>query len=139
MAALTQNITVARRGAARAESFGYPVAPGEKIFSGGLFGVNSSGQAVRIQTSGMAAFVGMALNGYDNSASSSASTVLVVGSNDVHPLTVPSATAANINAPVYATNDGTLTLTQPGSGFEGIVGYLVGIENGQTYVKVQGH
>lgn len=137
--ALTQNITVSRRGPVRSDAFGYPVAPGEVIYTGGLFGVNASGQAVRIQTAGIVAFAGIALNGVNNVSSSSASGTQAVGSTDTFALNVPGATPANINAKVYATDDGTLTLTAPTSGFEGMVGFLVGIDNGQTYVKVQGH
>jgi hypothetical protein len=136
--ALTQNITVARRGPQRGIAFGYPVAPGEVIYTGGLFGVNSSGQAVRIQTAGIVAFVGLATVGVSNIGSSSASADFAVGAFDDFALTVPSATFANINAPVYATDDGTLTLTAPTTGFTGKVGYLAGIENGQTYVRIQG-
>jgi hypothetical protein len=136
--ALTGNITVRRRGPARGAAFGYPVAPGEKIYAGGLVCVNSSGQMVRPQTSGAVAFVGLAQAGYDNSASASAGPT-IVAANDEYALTVPSATPSNINAKVYATDDGTLTLTAPGSGFAGVVGYLIGIDNGQTYVEVKGH
>jgi hypothetical protein len=136
--ALTGNITVARRGPARGNAFGYPVAPGETIYAGGLVGVNSSGQAVRIQTSGIVAFVGLAMNGVNNVGNASAGAT-VTAANDTFALTVPSATDANVNAKVYATDDGTLTLTQPGSGFTGIIGYLVGIDNGQTYVEVKGY
>jgi hypothetical protein len=137
--ALTQNITVSRRGPARGDAFGYPVAPNEVIYAGGLFGLNASGQAVRIQTAGIVSFVGMALNGVNNLGNANPSATAVVGSNDTFALTVPAATPASINAKVYATDDGTLTLAVPGSGFEGIIGYVAGIDNGQTYVKVQGH
>jgi hypothetical protein len=136
--ALNSNIAPARRGPARGDAFGYPIAPGEKIFTGGLTCLNSSGQAVRPQTSGAAVFAGLASNGYDNSAASVAGPNIVAGAG-TYALTVPGATAANINAAVYATDDNTLTLTAPTSGFEGKVGYLAGIDNGQTYVALSGH
>ena len=136
--ALTSNIAPARRGPARGDAFGYPIAPGETIFTGGLIGVNSSGQAVRLQTSGIVAFAGIASNGYNN-AGASAAGPNIVASAGTYALTVPGATPANINAPVYATDDATLTLAAPGSGFAGKVGYLAGIDNGQTYVSISGH
>ena len=139
--ALTQNITVARRGPPKSNTYGKPVAPGEVIYAGSLFGVNAANQAVRIQTGGIVAFMGMALNGINNVGQSGASQQDVISSNDTYALTVPGAVPANINAKVYATDDGTLTLTAPGSGFAGVVGYLEDVDavTGQTFVKVQGH
>jgi hypothetical protein len=136
--ALAKNIAVSRRGPRRGDSFVYPAAPNEVIYTGGLFGVNAAGQAVRIQTSGIVAFVGIADNGVNNVGNAAAGPN-VVGLNDTYALTVPGATFANINQPVYATDDNTLTLTAPSTGFEGKIGWLVGIENGQTYVEVKGH
>jgi hypothetical protein len=136
--ALVQNITLARRGPPRGSAFGYPVAPGEKIYTGGVCCINSSGQLVRPQTAGAVTCVGIAQSGYDNTASASPGPVIVTAF-DTFALTVPSATPSNINAKVYATDDGTLTLTLPGSGFTGMVGYLAGIDNAQTYVDVKGH
>jgi hypothetical protein len=136
--ALTASLIVTRRGPRKGSAFGYPVAPGEKIFSGGLVCVNAAGQLVRLQTAGAVAFVGMAQSAYDNSGSAAAGPI-VVAANDSFALAVPSATPSNINAKVYATDDATLTLTAPTSGFEGVVGYLEGIDNGQTYVALAGH
>jgi hypothetical protein len=136
--ALTSNANPVRRGPRRGDAFGYPVAPGEKIYAGGLVCVNASGQLVRLQTAGASKFVGIAQSGFDNSASASAGPT-IVAAFDTYCLTVTGATAANITAPVYATDDATLTLSVPGSGFEGIVGHLVGIDNGQTYVDVKGY
>jgi hypothetical protein len=136
--ALTANAKIDRRGNARGQSFGYPVAPGETIYSGSLCCVNSAGQLVRLQTAGGVAFVGMAMSYYSNVGNAAAGPN-VVCSNDEMALTVPAASFANINATVYATDDGTLQLTAPGSGFAGKVGNLIGIDNGQTYVKVQGN
>ena len=84
------------------------------------------------------AFIGIALNGVNN-VGNAAPGYNVTAAYDDFALTVPAATVANINAPVYATDDNTLTLAKPGSGFQGIVGYLAGIDNGQTYVQLQGH
>jgi hypothetical protein len=136
--ALTQNIAVSRRGPARGDAFGYPIAPGETIYTGGITCVNAAGQAVRPPTSGAVAFAGIATNGWNNSASSAAGPV-IVAAGGTWALNVPGATVSNLWAKVYATDDGTLTLTAPTSGFEGAIGYLAGIDNGQTYVALTGH
>ncbi len=136
--ALTSSTNPRRRGYAVGDTFGYPVAPSEVVYTGGLTGINAAGQAQRIQTAGTVAFIGIATKGVNNT------TVAAPGDNviatfDTYALTVPSATPANINAPVYASDDNTLTLTLPTTGFTGKVGYLAGIEGGQTYVKLEGH
>jgi hypothetical protein len=136
--ALTAPAKIDRRGNARGQSFVYPVAPGETIYTGSLCCVNAAGQLVRLQTAGGVAFVGMAMSGYSNVGNAAAGPGIAC-SNDEMALTVPAATFANINAPVYATDDATLSLAAPGSGFAGKVGVLIGIDNGQTYVKVQGN
>lgn len=133
--ALSSNSMPRKRGIPRGDAFGYPIAPGEVVYTGGLTCVNSSGQAQRVQTSGSVAFVGIATNNISNVGQSAAG-ANIVAAFDTFALTVPGATAANINAPVYATDDNTLTLTAPGSGFTAVIGYLVGIDNGQTYVKI---
>jgi hypothetical protein len=138
--AATSNAVPARRGNSRGPAFGYPIAPGEKIYSGTLICVNASGQAVRPQTSGALKFVGLAQNGYDNTAGTTPGPN-IVGALDDFAYPVPGATWANISAPVYCTDDNTLTLTQPTSGFEGQVGHLVGIEvtSGKTFVEFKGY
>ena len=136
MAALTQGITPARRGAPpNAGIFGGPVAPGETIWRGGIICWNASGQLQRLQTAGSVSFAGMASKDYNNSASAAAASVGMEALKGVFALTVPSATPANINASVYATDDATLTLT---ASTNMLVGTLAGIENGQTYVKLLG-
>lgn len=136
--ALTGNVSPARRGYSRGNSFGYPIAPGEKIFTGSLIGVNASGYAQRVQTAGTVAFIGIAEKGYDNSGSSAPGPT-IVAQNDCFRLVVPGAIFANIGAAVYATDDATLTLTAPTSGFEGVIGHLAGIENGATWVALNNH
>jgi hypothetical protein len=134
--ALTAGITPARRGAPpTAGTFGGSVAIGEKIFRGGLISWNAAGTLQRLQTSGSVAFAGLASKDYDNTAGTAAASVGVEALKGIYGLTVPSAVFANINASVYATDDGTLTLS---SSSATLVGTLVGIENGQTYVKLLG-
>jgi len=137
--ALTANAKPDRRGPARGASFGYPVAPGEVVYIGSLCCVNAAGQLQRLQTAGGVAFVGVATSYYNNVGNAAAGTVNVVCANDEFAMAVPGAVMASINAPVYATDDNTLQLAVPGSGFVGKVGNIIGIENGVTYVKVQGY
>lgn len=136
--AATQNTSPARRGNSRGPAFGYPIAPGEKIFAGGLICVNAAGQSQRLQTAGSIAFIGVAQSGYDNT-NSAAPGPNIVGAFDEFQYVVPAATPSNIQAPVYATDDNTLTLTAPTIGFEKVVGYLIGIDSGKTYVGFSGH
>lgn len=136
--AATQNTSPPRRGNSRGPAFGYPIAPGETIYAGGLICVNAAGQAQRLQTAGSVAFVGIAQSGYNNSASANPGPN-VVGAFDEFQYVVPGATPSNISAPVYATDDNTLTLAAPTTGFEKIVGYLIGIDSGKTYVGFASH
>lgn len=132
--ALTSGFAMPRRGARRGNSFGYPVAPGEQVWRGGYVCLNASGQIVRPQTSGAAVPGGICSQDYWNVGNSSPGAQNIELMEGCFPLTVPGATAANIGANVYATDDNTFTLTQPGSGFEVAIGVLAGIDNGQTYV-----
>jgi hypothetical protein len=92
-----------------AGAFGYPIAPGEKIWRGGLLAVNASGQAQRIQTAGSVAFIGMADKDYDNSASGVAGPS-IVADRGTYRLAVSGASWANIGQNVYASDDNTLSL-----------------------------
>jgi hypothetical protein len=133
--ALTGNIAPRRRGYARGDAFGYPAAPNEVVYVGGLTCINAAGQSQRVQTAGSVAFIGLATTGVNNSGKASAGDN-VVASFDTYALTVTGATPSNIGEPVYATDDNTLTLAAPATGFTGKVGYLAGIDNGQTYVRL---
>ncbi|MDA8049970.1 MAG: hypothetical protein M0002_08190 [Rhodospirillales bacterium] len=136
--ALTAGFNIARRGPGGRNDFGYPVAPGEQIWRGGIVCVNASGQLQRIQTSGSVAAAGVAAQDFSNVGNAAASVTQVVGMRGTYALTVPAATASNIGANVYATDDATLTLTVPATGFTGAIGTLVGIDGGQTYVQMVG-
>ncbi|OYV40408.1 MAG: hypothetical protein B7Z80_04595 [Rhodospirillales bacterium 20-64-7] len=136
--ASTQNSAPSRRGNSRGPAYGYPIAPGEKIYSGSLVCVNALGQSVRPQTAGALNFVGIAQNSIDNSASATAGGNIVAAMDDfAYP--VPTATASNITAPVYCTDDNTLTLSVPGTGFAKVVGHISGIDNGKTFVEFKGY
>src|ERR1700744_3092044 len=134
--ALTAGITPARRGAPpNSGVFGGSVAAGEQIWRGGLISWNAAGTLQRLQTSGSVAFAGLASQDSTTPAGSAAAAVGMEALKGTFALTVPSATYANINANVYATDDGTLTLSSSSST---LIGTLAGIENGQTYVKLLG-
>jgi len=110
MTALTQDFIPNRRGAPpQAGIFGYPIAPGEKVYRGSAMAVNASGQAQRIQTAGSLAFIGLAERAYDNTASAAAGPA-IEGMKGTYALTVSGASFANINQNVYASDDGTYTL-----------------------------
>jgi hypothetical protein len=111
--ALSAAVKVDRRGPPGWGAYGYQVAAGEKIFRGGIVALNASGTLQRVQTVGSVAVVGLASQDYDNSASASASPDYVVVERGTWQLTVPNASAANIEQGVYATDDNTLTLTPP--------------------------
>ena len=141
--ALTAGINLYRRGAANGRAdFGYPVAPGEQIWRGGIVCVNSSGQLQRLQTSGSVALAGIAQQDYAPNSTVGAGQAgsVVTAMKGCWALTVPSATYSNIGAPVYATDDNTCQLTAPTSGFEQAIGTLAGIDQatGQTYVLMAG-
>ena len=136
--ALTAGFPVARRGASRGNDFGYPVAAGEKVYRGGICALTPAGAIVRPQTAGATIAAGVADRDLDNTASAAVSSIAVVALRGCFALTVPAATPANIGAPVYATDDGTLTLTLPTTGFTAAIGTLSGIDNGQTYVLMAG-
>lgn len=134
--ALTADANYNRRGmAATRNEFGYPVAPGEKVFRGSLVGLNSSGQMVRMQTGTPVAFVGVADRNLDNSAGGVASATLVVAMKGTWAIPLSGATVSNTNAAVYASDDNTLTLT---AGSLKQVGTLVGIEGAATYINILG-
>ena len=138
--ALTKDVALSRRGPpARSGSFGYPVAPNEIIYRGGLIGINATFQAQRLQTAGTVAFIGVADNQVNNLGNAAATPTgqYVTAERGTYQLAVPGAVAANIGALVYATDDNTLTLA---SGTAGAVqiGTLVGFENGLTYVQITG-
>ena len=136
--ALIAGINLYRRGAAVSRSdFGYPVAPGEQIWRGGIVGVNAAGQLQRIQTAGCVALAGVADQDYSNVGQASAGPA-VVGRKGCWALPVTAATVSNIGANVYATDDSACQLGVPGTGYTAAIGVLVGIDNGQTYVLLAG-
>lgn len=132
--ALTGDAAYPRRGLkANGTEFGYPVAPGEVVYRGSLCQVNAAGQLQRLQTAGGVAFVGIAEGQLNNVGNAGPSTINMVALRGTFGIAVTGATMANINASVYASDDGTVNLTATS---ETLIGTLVGIENGLTYVKL---
>lgn len=140
--ALSADFIPARRGpAATRNEFGYPPAAGAVIYAGALLGLTAQATVKPVGTSGVVAFAGLADRA---SGTSSVPAQPYVGAlKGTWALTVAGATAANVNAPVYATDDNTLTLAATsGSGTNTVnnlaVGTLVGLDNGQTFVSLLG-
>ncbi len=147
--ALSAPIILARRGARSGRTdFGYPVAPGVTVYGGAVVGLNAAGQLQPIQTAagtvaGIAttacvAFAGIAVDTYPNVGVATPSPQPLVAARECYMMNVPGAVFSNIGQPVYAVDDGTLTLTQPTTGFTGAIGILAGIENGNTFVLITG-
>lgn len=131
--ALSADARYARRGSGGANNeFGYPVLAGETIYLGSVVGVNSAGTVQRMQTSGTEA---LSLGLADRNVNSLTSGVTVVILKGTWRIPVPSATAANIGAAVYVTDDGTFTLSSSSSV---LFGTLAGIDGGATYVRING-
>jgi hypothetical protein len=55
--ALSNGTLITRRGAARGNDYGYPAAPGVKIWRGAHLGINAAGQVQPIQTAGSVSYV----------------------------------------------------------------------------------
>lgn len=133
--ALTGDIIPNRRGPpASRNEFGYPLAPGELVYRGSLVGLNATGQVQRLQTAGTVVPLGLSNVNYNNVGSAVVGPTIVPMKGS-WALTVPAANVSEIGAAVYASDDGTYTLTA-GSLLQ--VGTLVGIENGQTFVQILG-
>jgi hypothetical protein len=141
--ALANDTLLTRRGRPQSGTeFGYLVAAGEIVYRGSLIGLNAAGNAVRLQTIApigpAVVAIGVADRQIDNRTSAVVSSEHVTALHGTFGITVPSATVSNIHAPVYATDDSTTTLSSTGSPAPLQVGTLAGLENGQTYVTMQG-
>jgi hypothetical protein len=114
--------------------FGYGLKAGVKLFRGSIVGVTSAGLARPAGTSGVTALVGLSPGLIDNTAGGDGA-VMVEPRRGIFALTVPSATHTNIGANVYAVDDNLLSLSD-NSAANLLLGKLVGIEAGQTYVEI---
>lgn len=129
MANLTANRNLPERMSKR---FGYGVKAGVHIFRDAIVAVTAAGLALKPGDAGAVAIVGLADTEADNTAGADGA-LRVIPRRGIFPLTVPAADHASIGAPVYCTDDNTLTLT---ASTNLKVGTLVGIEGGQTYVEI---
>jgi hypothetical protein len=105
-----------RRGPLGPGAAGYQVAAGEQIWGGGIVGLNSSGYLQRCQTSGTVVLIGIAQRDYNNVSNANASSDWVVVDKGFWMMAVAGSAASNIDQPVYATDDGTATMSVPGPG-----------------------
>ena len=139
MAALTADIIPLRRGAEPTRNtFGYPIAPGEKVFRGSIVGINAAGQIQRAQTAGTVILLGLSNLNYDNTGSAVPGPI-IVPMKGTWGLVVPAATPSNIQQAVYATDDATCTLASTTGSLANLaLGTLAGLDNGLTFVSIQG-
>jgi hypothetical protein len=112
--ALTQFNPIQRRGPLGPGAFGYQVAPGEQIWGGGMVALNASGYLQRVQTAGSVVAVGIAQRDYNNTANAAASSDYVVVDKGFWVVPITGAAVASIDGNVYATDDGTFTMSGPG-------------------------
>ena len=118
--ALTQGTKRWRLGTPSNGSFGYQVAPGEQVWRGSIVALNGAGTLQRVQTAGSVAVVGLAAVDYSNVGNSAASPDYVQVDRGWWNLPLPGTPgAANVNQPVYATDDNTVTFTPPVAGIAG--------------------
>lgn len=112
-------------------SFGYPVKAGIRLFGRALIALTSAGFAVPVGHAEAVAFAGIANEGVDNrDGTDGASHVTVY--RDVRGF-IFEATASDLNKPVYAKDDETLTLT-PDNAMR--IGVIVGIGDGRVWVDL---
>lgn len=111
--ALTQGTKIWRLGPPANGAFGYQVAAGEQVWRGSIVALNAAGTLQRVQTAGSIVVVGLCAEDYDNTANAAPSPDYVPVERGWWNLAPNGAKAANINQPVYATDDATVTLTPP--------------------------
>jgi hypothetical protein len=85
------------------------------VYRGSALAINSSNQCQRVQTAGSLAFIGLAERAYDNTASAAAGPPIEC-MKGTFALTVSGASAANLHQNVYATDDGTYSLSNAETG-----------------------
>lgn len=111
--------------------FGYPVKAGIRFFGRALIALTASGFAVPVGHAEAVAFVGIANEGVDNrDGTDGASHVTVY--RDVRGFNF-AATPSDLNKPVYATDDETLTLDAT-TGLR--VGIITGMDDGRVWVDL---
>lgn len=112
-------------------SFGYPVKAGIRLFGRALIALTSAGFAVPVGHAEAVAFAGIANEGVDNrDGTDGASHVTVY--RDVRGFNL-FATPSDLNKPVYATDDETLTV-EATTGLR--VGIITGIDDGRVWVDL---
>ena len=113
-------------------AYGYPVLGGLQIFFGSLVAITAAGKAVPVGHTDGQHCVGLAKNSADN-RDDDADPPFVEAVKGVYALDFDTApTHADIKKPVYAVDDGTVTLT---SGTL-LVGTLDGIDGTEFFVRI---
>ena len=108
--AATADTSFHLRGGSDRASYGYRPADGVRIFRNAIVAVTANFEAVPAGHAEAVAIVGVAESGVDNRANG-ANDRFVYVRRGVFKLDVSVATAANVNAPVFAADDDTLQLT----------------------------
>jgi hypothetical protein len=117
-------------------SFGYQVPAGAHVYAGQLLMMTAATLVQPLGVAGGVAFAGIASSELNNVGVTTASSSYVEVKRDiVIQAVVPGAIAANLGAPVYATDDITYTLSS-NSGANVQVGTLAGFEGGNTWVRI---
>lgn len=110
----------------------FQVGGAETIYKGGFVSVDSSGYAAPLAAAEL--FVGIAVAGIDNSAGSDGDLTVKCFTQGDFEHALSGAAITDIGAAVYATDDGTLTLTPTSNSF---VGYLIDlVSSGVIIVRI---
>lgn len=115
-----------------------PVQASSTIYAGSALSIDTGGEVGPLAT-GEAGFVGFAINKVDNSSGSAGDVNARVLTSGEVELTITGLDDNNdINDPVYASDDGTFTLTASGSTVIGRVSQIVSLSDNKARVKFSG-
>lgn len=131
--AATYDRSLQLRGGSDRASYGYRPAQGVRIFRNAIVAVTANLEAVPAGHADAVAVVGVAEGGMDN-RTGEANDRFVYVRRGVFRLDMETATAANINAPVFASDDDTLLLTNENGELQ--VGTIDAIDAEGVWVNV---
>ena len=115
-----------------------PVQASSTIYAGSALSIDTGGEVGPLAT-GEVGFVGFAINKVDNSSGSAGDVNARVLTSGEVELTITGLDDNNdINDPVYASDDGTFTLTASGSTVIGRVSQIVSLSDNKARVKFSG-
>ncbi|MCK9327153.1 MAG: DUF2190 family protein [Bacteroidales bacterium] len=117
------------------ELVAYPVAASTKIYKGTMVKL-SSGYAASMTKAASLVFVGIAIEGVDNSSGAAGDKYVRVARKGIHELALASAAITDIGSAVYALDNATVTKTSTDATQ---VGKAVKFENsGKIFVDIGG-